>query len=68
MKEYTMYRCEICNTAYSEKKKAVDCEKSHKKIKEIKHCRYLSKAENGKGYPVAIDVLMENGEVITFKR
>ena len=31
MKVIERYRCELCNTEYSDKKKAEECEKNHKK-------------------------------------
>ena len=32
MKEKTLYTCQICNTDYSNKADALDCEKNHKDI------------------------------------
>lgn len=68
MKEVKHYICEVCNTEYNEKSKAEDCEKGHIFPKSIKNKRYLPMKNNNKGYPISIDVLMENGDVVTYKR
>ena len=68
MKAIERYKCELCNTEYSVKKKAEECEKNHKKPKKIVSCRYLSKGANLKGYPVSIDVFMDDGNTVTFRR
>lgn len=52
MKKYEMYKCEICETMFNEKKKAVECEKSHITDFEITHKRYI----RGVKFPVAITV------------
>ena len=68
MKEVKHYICETCGTEYAEKQKCIDCGKSHKKAVEIVKMRFLSKTQNGKGYPHSIDVKMSDGEVVTYKR
>lgn len=68
MKEVKHYICETCGTEYADKQKCIDCEKSHKKAVEIVRMRFLSVANNLKGYPHSIDVKMDNGEVITYKQ
>lgn len=35
MKEVKHYICEVCGTEYSDKNKAQECEKNHKKYTEI---------------------------------
>lgn len=68
MKEVKYYICEICGTEYNEKEKCMDCEKGHIKPVSINGARYLSINNNHNGYPVAINVEMSNGEIITYKR
>ena len=68
MKEVKHYMCEICGTEYAEKNMAEDCEKCHKRPELISHIRYLSKSQNGSGYPVAITVRMNDGTCQIYKR
>lgn len=68
MKEVKHYICELCNTEYSDKNKAQECEKNHKKYTEIVGAKYLSKGQDLKGYPVKIDVKFSDGEIITYHR
>ena len=68
MKEVKHYICEFCNTEYKEKSTAERCEKGHILPKDIKSRRFLPMKDNNKGYPISIDVLMANGDVVTYKR
>lgn len=68
MKVIERYRCELCNTEYSDKKKAEACEQNHKKPKKIVSSRYLSKGQDETGYPKSIDVLLADGNTVTFTR
>lgn len=68
MKEIKRYVCEICGTEYSEKITAQNCEKCHKRPESITNARYLSKAQNGSGYPVAVTVRMSDGTHQIYKR
>ena len=68
MKEVKHYVCDICHTEYNDKNKCKQCEEHHCKVKEFKGARYISFDGNNKGCPVSIDVLMEDGKTITFKR
>ena len=68
MKQIQKYQCEVCHTEYAKREDAVACEKNHKIPKAIVETRYLTKAQDGGGYPVTITVLMNNGERITYKR
>ena len=67
MKEVKHYICEICGTEYAEKQKCIDCEKSHKKAVEIVRMRFLSKMQNQKGYPISVDIKMDDGKIVTYK-
>ncbi len=68
MKEIKHYVCEICHTEYNEKQKAIDCERKHCKPLEILGAKYLSLAQNMKGYPTSISVKMADGTIQTYKR
>lgn len=68
MKKVEKYRCEICGTEYADRKTAEECEKGHKTIEKIRDARYQPRSMNGKGYPVSIDVLMSDGQTVTYKR
>lgn len=68
MKTLQKYQCEVCHTEYADKRDAESCEKNHKIPKSIVEARHQPKSQNGKGYPVAITVLMNDGEHITYKR
>ena len=68
MKEVKHYICEICGTEYAEKEKCAKCEKSHKKAVEIVKMRHLSFSQDQKGYPLSIDVKMNDGKIVTYKR
>lgn len=68
MKEVKKYICEVCGTEYNEKQKCAQCEKSHKKIGNIKKARYLNVSQNAQGYPITVDIEFEDGCVVTYKR
>lgn len=68
MKVVEKYRCEICGTEYTDRAKAIACEKSHKKIKVISDCRYQPITVNSSGYPVTITVTFTDGHTATYKR
>ena len=67
MKERKLYVCEICNAEYNAKEKAIACEKSHKKIKEVKATQYVHSSANAKGFPMRISLTMTDGSVATYK-
>lgn len=64
MKELKLYQCEYCHTQYSDEIKCRACEDCHSKKAKIKTMKFLA---NDK-YPVSINVEIENGKVITYKR
>lgn len=68
MKKINLYVCDVCGANYNEKSKCERCEKGHVKPKEIIGTRYLSLEVNKKGYPISIDVKMDNGDVVKYKR
>lgn len=68
MKKVEHYICEVCGTEYNGKSRAMVCEKGHKAPKEIIKARYISIGDNMKGYPIAVDLKMADGEIVTYKR
>ena len=67
-KEVKYYVCNICQTQYKDKEKAKACEKSHCLPVGIVDARYLSNAQNEKGYPTTITVEMADGTHKIYKR
>lgn len=63
MKEVTLYQCEICGTQYASEGAAIECEESHRKIKEVVAQRY-----HPDGYPDVILVTFDNHKKVTYKR
>lgn len=68
MKQETLYRCEICNTAYNNKEICKKCEKSHHIPREIAAGRYRPITNNQTGYPDCIIVVFDDGSGLTYKR
>ena len=68
MRKVEHYVCEICGTEYRDKSMAENCEKCHKQPVAIHQARYVSKSQNGAGYPVAVEIQMSDGTFQTYKR
>lgn len=71
MERVTYYRCGICRKVYDSESEAMDCEKYHICIKQIKSCNYLSLAQDMGtygSYPKIISVEMEDGKIVQYKR
>lgn len=70
MKEKTLYTCQICNTDYSEKADALDCEKNHKDIESaVIVGDYMSKSWIGDGTPIRLKVKFEGSDKwVVYKR
>ena len=57
MIEKTLYTCQVCNTDYANKEKAIECEKNHKVLETATIVgEYVSKNSMGDGCPVKIKV------------
>lgn len=57
MKEKKLYTCDICNTDYSDKQRAIDCEKNHKLIEKatiIGDYKSIGQIPNGEPYRIRI--------------
>lgn len=68
MKKINLFVCEICGAQYKDEPYAKQCEGNHKKINHIGKVRYLPISDNKAGYPISIEVVMDDGERLTFKR
>lgn len=68
MKKVEHYVCEVCGTEYAEKLKCTKCEKNHKKPVSITAARFLPFTTDASGYPLTVNVVMEDGKTITYKR
>lgn len=68
MKKVEHYVCELCHTEYSEKEKAVKCEKSHKIPKEVKAEKYKPITSCIDGIPDYVTVTFSNGTIERYKR
>lgn len=68
MKEKKLYTCETCFTDYNDKKKAIECEKTHITPLEIADCRYVPLSNCKTGYPQTIDIKFKDGKTIKYRR
>lgn len=68
MKALKLYQCEICGTQYKERLECEKCEKTHIQPKAIVGAKYIRMRDNAKGYPLAITVMMEDGQSLQYKR
>lgn len=59
-----LYTCEFCRSDYADKENAIKCEKTHKKVSEIKDTRYSA----GFAYPYKVLVKFEDGHEIWYRR
>lgn len=64
MKELKLYQCEICGTNYNDKKKATDCEKSHKPWAYIIDNRYKANSK----YPETFTIVFADNHKIIYYR
>ena len=70
MKEKTLYTCQICNTDYSKKADALDCEKNHKDIEgAVIVGDYKPKSIVGDGIPIKLRVKFKGSDKwVIYKR
>ena len=67
MKKLELYQCEVCNTQYSDKKKAMDCEKSHKMPTSCVGKKYRAVSSNPDGYPDKVMVTFNDGSTAEYE-
>ena len=70
MKEKTLYTCQICNTDYSNKTDALDCEKNHKDIDSAVIVGvYMPKSWLNDGMPIKLRVKFKGSDKwVVYKR
>lgn len=68
MQELKIYRCEICGTTYSTKIKCQECERGHRRPRDVKAAKYLPISQDATGYPTYINVKMDNGKVVRYEK
>lgn len=78
MKETTLYVCEICGTMYSSITEAENCETAHIKPKRLTESMKFHPYKCGRdpiltgykvsGYPDWIEIEMQDGKIIRYKR
>lgn len=84
MKETTLYICEICGERYADKKEAENCEAAHIKPKKLTKTMKFHPYKSGKNpaltryeasqvsqvsqYPEWIDIEMQDGKTVRYKR
>lgn len=70
MIEKTLYTCQVCNTDYADKEKAIECEKNHKVLETATIAgEYKSKNSMGDGCPVKIKVKFKGyDKLVVYKR
>lgn len=68
MQELKIYRCEFCGTTYSRKIQCQDCERGHRKPRDMKASKYIPISQDKTGYPIYIDVEMDNGKKVRYEK
>lgn len=68
MKKLELYQCEICGTQYNEKRKAVDCEKSHLVDIKITNMMFKPYTMSEDDFPFKIEVTAPNGKKAVYRR
>ena len=84
MKETTLYVCEICKARYANRKEAENCEAAHIKPKKLTKTMKFHPYKSGKdptltlyeasqyaevpNYPDWIDIEMQDGKTVRYKR
>lgn len=60
----TLYRCEYCNTEYASENAAIECERIHKKLTNIKRIdgTYKSMKSVPDGAPIAVTIRFDGDD------
>lgn len=58
-KQEIRYICEVCGAKYLKKNKAIECEKGHYKVVEVKSVNY-SLTDDKKEFPESVNLLFKN--------
>ena len=68
MQELKLYRCEFCGTTYDREGECRTCERGHRHPRDVKSAKYLPISQDVTGYPMHIDVKMDNGKTVRYER
>ena len=68
MKQIKHYKCEICETEYSDVERCQRCEQSHIAPQTIAKARYLPNSVETKNYPVELNIVFGDGTIRTYRR
>ena len=67
MKVVNQYKCDVCGTVYTDKRKCEACEAGHKKPVKITYRKYLAIGVNASGFPDKLTVATKDGEKAVYK-
>lgn len=67
MKIVNQYKCDVCGTVYTDKKKCEACETGHKKPVKITGRVFRSISINATGFPEKLTVATKDGEEAVYK-
>lgn len=62
------YICETCGTEYTDKERCAECEGWHIKPDRIEEMQHVPVNRDAHGYPLSIDVRMEDGKTVRYER
>lgn len=67
MKEQKLYVCELCETQYKDKQKAIACENMHKKPVKVGNAAYHACKCDADGYPDRVEIEFSDGSKKWYK-
>lgn len=67
MKVVNQYKCDVCGTVYTDKRKCEACEAGHKKPVKITYRKYQAIGVNASGFPDKLTVATKDGEKAVYK-
>lgn len=68
MKIVEHYICEICGTEYDDKERCAGCEGWHISPIRIEEMQHVPLKQDPYGYPLSVDIEMEDGKIIKYER
>lgn len=68
MKIVEHYVCEICGTEYDDKERCARCEYWHIRPVKIEGMQHVPLKQDPYGYPLSVDIEMEDGKIIKYER
>lgn len=68
MKIVERYICEACGTEYTDKERCAECEDWHIRPVKIEGMQHVPVNRDAQGYPLSIQVRMEDGKTVEYER